>query len=63
VLDVLFWGLKASPFAWTSFMEAKGYVNCNFWSKKYIKKLSPEFFQFLIKMLDPESINRIENTG
>jgi hypothetical protein len=22
VLDVLFWGLKASPVAWTSFMEA-----------------------------------------
>ncbi len=24
VLDVLFWGLKASPVAWESFMEAKG---------------------------------------
>ncbi len=26
VLDVLFWGLKASPVAWTSFMEAYRYV-------------------------------------
>jgi hypothetical protein len=24
VLDVLFWGLKASPVAWTSFMEVEG---------------------------------------
>ncbi len=24
VLNVLFWGLKASPVAWTSFVDAKG---------------------------------------
>ncbi len=24
VLDVFFWGIKTSPEAWTSFMEAKG---------------------------------------
>jgi hypothetical protein len=27
VLDALFWGLKASPVAWTSFMEAYGYLS------------------------------------
>ncbi len=40
VLAVLFWGLKASPVVWTSSMEAKGKVNCNFWYKKtYIFQL------------------------
>ncbi len=37
--DVLFWGLTVSPVACATFMEAKGYVNCNFRSQKYIKKI------------------------
>jgi hypothetical protein len=49
VLDVLFWGLKASPIAWA-------YGNCNFWSKKDRKKFLLYFFvQFLvIKIPDPD---------
>ncbi len=35
MLAVRSWGLKSS-LAWTSFMKAKGWVNCN-WSKKYLK--------------------------
>ncbi len=35
--DCLFWGLKASPVAWTFYMEARVKVNYHFWSKKYIK--------------------------
>ncbi len=36
MLDVLFWGLKASSVAWTSFMEDYGKVNCSFWSQKFL---------------------------
>ncbi len=36
VLYVLFWGLKASSVAWTSFKEAFGLVNWNFEKKIYI---------------------------
>ncbi len=47
---VLFWGMKTSPVAWTSVMEE---VNCNFWSKKYLKNFCCKFFPFLvIKTLD-----------
>ncbi len=42
--DVLFWGLKASPVARRSFTEACGQVNCNFWSKKDLKKFQLYFF-------------------
>jgi hypothetical protein len=50
----MYWGLKTSPFAWTSFKEVWGKENCNFLSKKiYNKKISAVFFQFLaIKTLD-----------
>jgi hypothetical protein len=49
VLDVLLLGLRASPVAWTSFMEA-------FLQFFYIKrkKFQLYFFKFLvIKILDP----------
>jgi hypothetical protein len=55
MLNVLFWGLTASPVALPSFMEAQGSVNCNFWSKKRKKKNSAVFFILfsVIKNLDP----------
>ncbi len=47
VLDVHFWGLKASPVTWASFMGALGKVNCSFWSKKKINFFSAViFFKF-----------------
>ena len=45
MLDVLFWGLKASYVARTSFKEALWYVNCNFWSK-HINKFFSCIFSF-----------------
>jgi hypothetical protein len=39
VLDFLYRGLKASPVACASFMEAQEKVNCNFRCKKYKKVL------------------------
>jgi hypothetical protein len=60
VLDVLFWGLIASPVAWTSFMEAQGKVNSNFFIKKNINFLfSCKFLNFWSwkpgSGLDPDS--------
>ncbi len=54
MLDILLWGLKASPVLYSSFEEALGYVNCNFLSKK-VNFFQLYFFQFLVnKTLDPE---------
>ncbi len=57
VPDVLYWGMKTSPVARTSFMKALGYVNCNFWSKKYEFFLAVNFPKFLVMKsldLDPD---------
>jgi hypothetical protein len=61
VLDVLFWGLKASPVAWASFMEAHGGISkWQFLIKKIkIKFPAVNFFQFWvikpwIRIRDPD---------
>ncbi len=56
MLDVLFWGLKASPVACASYMETWGKQNCNFYIKKNIWFFpAVNFFKFLvIKTLDSE---------
>jgi hypothetical protein len=59
--------MKTSHVAWTSFKEAKGKVNCNFWSKNTNLWEAVYFSQFLVinivdldpdphwqKMLDPD---------
>ncbi len=52
MLDVLFWGLKASS---TSFYRGLGKMNFNFWSKKYLNFSVVIFCQFLvIRTLDPD---------
>ena len=59
MLDVLFWGLKASPVAWASFMEAFGEVNGNFWWKSKNKIFSCKFFSVLgHQSLDPDPGSR-----
>ncbi len=47
--DVLYWGLKASPVAWTN-------LNCDFWSKKILKNSNCNFFRhfLVIKTLGPD---------
>jgi hypothetical protein len=62
VLDVLFWGLKASPAAWTSSMKARGKANAILTIQNFFK--AANVFQFLvIKTLDPDwKFQKLENT-
>ncbi len=55
-LDVLFWGLKISPVAWTSFAEAR-ISKLQFLIEKYhILFLALIFYKFLvIKTLAPDT--------
>ncbi len=55
MLDVLFWGLKASPVAWTSFMEAYRISKLQFLIKKIFFPSCNFFLNFdPIKTLDPD---------
>ncbi len=62
VLDVFFWGMKASPVAWESFMEALGIGKLQFLIKKIkIKFLVVSFFNFRSSNLGSGSGIRIRN--